>query len=376
MEKTVPEGCLHMRPFQFHLKEHWRYPQSLDSLLPWTEAIASHLDWWQNPSKVMKGADLHPKTTVSNSLQTPQRRLGRSLSSGLWSDQEKRLHINVLELKAVSLAFRSFKDQCQNQTALVAMDNSTVVAYLNKQGGTHSAEMCALLWNIMTWCHHYHIKLKARHIPGCLNVMADILSRSNQGHSTEWPLICHSSEPQPSTVRISCPRPNAWDIDGLNINWTALTAYVYPPTALLHRVIQNQAMLLPDHRNSPRLARDALVLGPSVALNRDPTATPGVNNFSLTVPQSSQPPCLVFRSGQLQEQGFSVKVAERIAAPQRSSTRTIYKSKWTLFQKWSIKNLVDFSTPSVKQISDFFHVPVPRSKQAPLDHCWLQDGHC
>ena len=79
-------------------------------------------------------------------------------------------------------------------------------------------------------------------------------------------------------------------------------------------------MLLPDHRNSPRLARDALVLGPSVALNRDPTATPGVNNFSQTVPQSSQPPCLVSRSGQLQEQGFSVKVAQRIAAPQRSST--------------------------------------------------------
>ena len=60
-EETVPEGRLHRRPFHFHLKEHWRYPQSLDNLLPWTEAIAAHLDWWQNPSNVMKGADLHPK---------------------------------------------------------------------------------------------------------------------------------------------------------------------------------------------------------------------------------------------------------------------------------------------------------------------------
>ena len=60
------------------------------------------------------------------------------------------------------------------------------------------------------------------------------------------------------------------------------------------------------------------------------------------------------RSGQLQEQGFSVEVAERIAAPQRSSTRTIYKSKWALFGKWCRENSVDFSTPSVKQISDFF----------------------
>ena len=60
-DKMVSEGCLHMRPFQFNLKEYWRYPQSLDSLLSWTEAIAAHLDWWQNPSNVMKGADLHPK---------------------------------------------------------------------------------------------------------------------------------------------------------------------------------------------------------------------------------------------------------------------------------------------------------------------------
>ena len=49
---------------------------------------------------------------------------------------------------------------------------------LHKQ--THSAKMCALLWKIMTWCHRYHITLKAKYIPGCLNVMADLLSRSNQ----------------------------------------------------------------------------------------------------------------------------------------------------------------------------------------------------
>ena len=234
----------------------------------------------------------------------------------------------------------------------------------------------------MTWCHHYHITLKARHIPGCLNVMADLLSRSNQVQSTEWSLhpqvfrqICqkwftphvdlfatHLNHKHPLYVS-PIPDPKAWDIDALNINWTGLTAYAYPPTALLHRVIQkNQAIPLPDHCNSPRLARDALVLGPGATLNRDPTTTLSVNNTTQTVPQlripqqsaTSQPPRLVSRSGQLQEQGFSVEVAERIAAPQRSSTRTVYKSKWALFEKWCRENSVDFSTPSVKQISDFF----------------------
>ena len=44
----------------------------------------------------------------------------------------------------------------------------------------------------------------------------------------------------------------------------------------------------------------------------------------------------------------------RIAAPPRSSTRTIYRSKWALFEKWCRENSVNFSTPFVKQISDFF----------------------
>ena len=41
--------------------------------------------------------------------------------------------------------------------------------------------------------------------------------------------ICHVSP---------VPDQNAWDIDALNINWSGLTAYAYPPTALLHRVFQ------------------------------------------------------------------------------------------------------------------------------------------
>ena len=64
-------------------------------------------------------------------------------------------------------------------------------------------------------------------------------------------------------------------------------------------------MPLPDYRNSPRMARNALVLGPSAALNRDPTTTSSVNNSSQTVPHlcvsqqstTSQPPHLVSRSG-------------------------------------------------------------------------------
>ena len=34
------------------------------------------------------------------------------------------------------------------------------------------------------------------------------------------------------------PDQIAWDIDALNVNWSGLSAYAYPLTAFLHRVIQ------------------------------------------------------------------------------------------------------------------------------------------
>ena len=166
---------------------------------------------------------------------------------------------------------------------------------LHKQGGTHSAKMCALLWKIMTWCHHYHVTLKARHISGCLNVMADLLSRSNLVQTTEWSLhpqvfkqICQKwftphvdlfatqLNPKLPLYVSPVPNPKAWDIDALNINWTGLIAYAYPPTAFLHRVIK-------------KIRPCNLVVGPSAALNRDPTATSGVNDSSQTVPQLCVP---------------------------------------------------------------------------------------
>ena len=136
--------------------------------------------------------------------------------------------------------------------------------------------------------------------------------------------ICHSSEPQSFTVRISSPRPKCLghrcsEHKLVGSHCLCLPSHSSPSQG----DPKNLAIHLPDHCNSPRLARDALVLGPSAALNRDPTSATSVNNTSQTVPQlcasqqstTSQPPRLVSRSGQLQEQGFSIEVAERIAAP-------------------------------------------------------------
>ena len=158
--------------------------------------------------------------------------------------------------------------------------NSSI--YINKQGGTHSSEMCAPCGD-HDLVPSFPDNLKARHIPVCLNVMADLLSRSNQVLSLH--LFATRLNHKVPLYISPIPDQNSWDIDAPNINWSSLTAYAYPPSALLHRLIQNKAIQLPDHCNSSRLARDAMVLGPSAALNRDPTSATSVTNSFQTVPQ-------------------------------------------------------------------------------------------
>ena len=82
------------------------------------------------------------------------------------------------------------------------------------------------------------------------------------------------------------PDQNAWDIDALNITGRVSLCLCLPsnvsPSQGDPKIRQ---LFLPDHCNSPRLARDALVLGPSAALNRHPTLASSVNNSFQTVPQ-------------------------------------------------------------------------------------------
>ena len=103
-------------------------PPSLD------RNFSAHLEWWQNRD------ERHRPSSQDHSIQlfTDASNEGwgthfrTNLYKYLWSDQGIRLPINVLELKAFSLAYQRFKDQCLNKTVLVATDNSTIVAYINK----------------------------------------------------------------------------------------------------------------------------------------------------------------------------------------------------------------------------------------------------
>ncbi|XP_071832413.1 uncharacterized protein [Apostichopus japonicus] len=98
---------------------------------------------------------------------------------GTWSQTETSLHINILEMMAVKRALEAFNDHVQGTITTIFTDNTTVVAYINRQGGTRSERLCRLAWEVITAAEDSGTILRASHIAGKLNVMADALSRGH-----------------------------------------------------------------------------------------------------------------------------------------------------------------------------------------------------
>ena len=177
-------------------------------------------------------------------------------ASGRWPVETQGLHINMLEMMAVSLAVQSFAQFLQDRSVLLCTDNTTVSCYVNKGGGSHSVSLSREAESLLLLCQDMHITLRAKHVSGKVNILADFLSRPGMVLQTEWTLThavlrqvwLHWFKPvidlfatqfsKRLQVYVSpVPDPKALDIDALSMSWDGLSAYAYPPLPILSRVI-------------------------------------------------------------------------------------------------------------------------------------------
>ena len=317
-----------------------------------------------------------PHTTCSANLYRDiKRRVGRSLL-------ESKLHINYLELKSVFLALKEFQNLCVGKMVLIATDNTTVASYINKEGGMRSGPLCALLWRIFTWCTGKQVTLKAQHIPGRLNVVADKLSRLGQTIQTEWSLfpevfqtLCNRwHQPQIDLFATRfynklplfvspVPDPMATAVDALSLSWENLDAYAFPPTVILGKVVEKL-------QDSPY--QRLILIAPG---------WPNMSWFWDLVEMSSQIPLVLLQLTNLLTQPFNqtphrsltnLNLHAWLQEPQLSMNRVSLR-QWQqelrllkedqpdqsarqsgpFFAKWCINHKVDFRSPPVKSVADF-----------------------
>jgi hypothetical protein len=227
-----------------------------------SDIIRTDLMWWISRINLAVGVKF-PAPPIDVTLTADASNWGWGAHTdmdnvqGQWTTQEATSHINLLELWAV---FKGLQQLCHaviNRRVLVKSDNSTVVSYINKQGGTKSPSLCLHTRKLWYWCIDRGVMLTAIHIPGVENILADNLSRGVSLNPTEWSLsrqVFHELYLRRGfpTIDLFASQKNhqlpvycslgrdiaalAWD--ALSIPWNNMAAYAFPPISLIHKVLQ------------------------------------------------------------------------------------------------------------------------------------------
>ena len=225
--------------------------------------ILQHLKWWLQEDLYHQGIPLKIDPP-SHTIFTDASLSGWGahvepeglLFHGVWTGDQSWLHINVLEMKAIFLSLSQAVHKVKNSTVLVSTDNTTVVAYIRHQGGTHSTELSEEVWSVLNLCLTHNIQLLVKHIPGMFNTLADRMSRVDKPISTEWSLnqeiankifqIMDFPSIDLFATRLNhrlplyvspIPDQKALSIDALSMDWNRIHAYSFPPFHLIPAVI-------------------------------------------------------------------------------------------------------------------------------------------
>ena len=185
--EIIPNARLQMRPIQLHLLYWWKpVSRDLERIIPESHHLREHLSWWLQEANIVKGrylSQIQASTIIATdeSIQMWGGNLGHQIIQGFLSGEQKELHINCLELEAVILTIKSFLPQLRNQCVLVRSDNTTVIQYICRQGGTRSPQLYYKTWDLWQLAIKNNIILKAAQITGKLNILPDQLSRVVKG---------------------------------------------------------------------------------------------------------------------------------------------------------------------------------------------------
>ena len=106
---------------------------------------------------------------------------------GMWSDGERKDHINVLELKAALFGIQSLCRDLHHCHIRIEIGDTTAVSYIDHMGGTHSFACNAVTRELLLWCKARSVWLSACHTVGKGNSAADSYSRKTFIH-IEWSL--------------------------------------------------------------------------------------------------------------------------------------------------------------------------------------------
>lgn len=177
-----------------------------------------------------------------------------SETRGFWTEDEQRLHINILELRAAFKGLQSLLPKAQACQVLLRVDNTTALSYINRQGGCRSLGCLTEAKKIWKWAEQRKINLVCTYINTRDNKRADSLSRQVKYEydlsldSNSFNCICSKLYTPiidlfASSMTRKCERYCSWfpDLDCEHVDAFTFTwpnrFYAFPPFSLVPRVL-------------------------------------------------------------------------------------------------------------------------------------------
>ena len=100
------------------------------------------IKWWGNNIfyvfKPIRKLKISKLIYTDASLEGWGASYGNTATGGTWLLDERILHINVLELKAIFFVLKTLKTK--NENVKIMCDNTTAISCINKMGTSHSME--------------------------------------------------------------------------------------------------------------------------------------------------------------------------------------------------------------------------------------------
>lgn len=93
------------------------------------------------------------------------------------NNEERKHHINFLELSAAYLVLMTFCNDVNNCDVLIRIDNTTAVSCINRMGGIKYIHLNSITSKIWKWCEYKQMYFIASYISSEHNVVADLESR-------------------------------------------------------------------------------------------------------------------------------------------------------------------------------------------------------
>ena len=382
----IPLGRLYLRPLQRHfhslgLTSRFTPPRRSDPVV-----LANLLRHWLDPHFLTSGIPICPFQAdytifTDASSQGWGAHMGDSKVSGFWTRIDRKLHIICLELKAVIRALQHWAPLLQGHQVMIATDNSTVVSYINKQGGDSlpfPATLDCRASPLVRGTRHSspgetHSRLPERDSRPPISSESANTDRvvptpqNRETHlqglgDTRSRHVCDTVELPPSSVHVSSSGAKS-PSGGCSVSRLAGEVNVHVST--LSPAQQGRAEVTVhscgrgDSR-SPLVAVSTVVSTPTTSLCGTPVDSPIPSRSSVPAGPEVHLRRKVIPSARMESlmrhykaAGFSDEVSRLAAAPRRPSTNRMYDDRCCCFARWAAGQGVDPLNPTAAQVASF-----------------------